>query len=90
MYESVGFNKIIKIDGEKRNEKEPENKNDNIYNSREYGKYSIQCPIIYNDNYILKNQEPKIEEKKGIIFFEFQMEESIKKKEYNLKSEDEL
>jgi HSP20 family molecular chaperone IbpA len=88
MYESVGYNKIIKIDGEKRNEKEPENKNDNIYNSREYGKYSIQFPIIYDDNYILKNQDPKIYDKKGIIFFEYQMEEKIKASKYSIESED--
>ena len=86
MHESLGYNQIINIDGEKKKEKEEEN--DNIYNSREYGKYSIQCPIIYNDNYILKDEEPKIEDKKGIIFFEFQMEEKIKESNYVIESEE--
>ena len=80
--------KIIKIKGEKKNEKEPEDVNDNIFISREFGKFSIQCLLNNDDTYLLKNQEPKIYEKKGIIFLEYQLEEKLEEKEFIINSEE--
>ena len=82
--------KIIKIDGEKKKDKEPINIMDNLYSSREYGKFSIEIPIKYNDNYILKNANPKISEKKGIIFLEYQLEEIMKGEGYIPEEEDDI
>ena len=82
--------KIIKIDGEKKKDKEPANIRDNLYTSREYGKFSIEIPIKYDDNYILKNANPKISEKKGIIFLEYQLEEIMKEERYIPKEEDDI
>ena len=61
---------------------------DNIFISREFGKFSIQCPLSNDDTYLLKNQEPKIYEKKGIIFLEYQLEEKLEEKEFIINSEE--
>ena len=82
--------KIIKIDGEKKKDKEPTNIRDNLYTSREYGKFSIEIPFKFDDNYILKNENPKIVEKKGILFLEYQLEKIMKEERYIPKEEDEI
>ena len=82
--------KFLTIMGEKRNDKEPKNVSDNVYTSREYGKFSIDVPIKYEDKYTLKNEKPKIDNKRGIIFFEFQLEEILKGEGYEPKDEDDL
>ena len=76
--------------GEKRNDKDPKNASDNVYTSREYGKFSIDVPIKHEDKYILKNVKPKIDNKRGIIFFEFQLEEIFKGEAYKPKDEDDI
>ena len=88
--EIEGYHKLIKIKGEKKNDKDPENKKDNIYNSREFGKYSLEIPIAYDDNYILKNEDPKIYNKNGLLFVEYQMEEKTKEKIFNVNNEEEV
>ena len=57
---------IIKIKGCKNKDKKPEKIEDNIYNSREYGQFSLDIPFK-GDDYSLKNEEPEIQEKHGIL-----------------------
>ena len=52
---------IIKIKGSKNKDKKPEKIEDNIFNSREYGQYSLDI-TFKEDNYSLTNEEPEIEE----------------------------
>ena len=85
--ENEGY-KFIQIIGEKKKDKEPENIFDNIYTSREFGKFIIDIPIKCDDKYILKNEKPKIYDKKGIIFLEYQLEEIIEGENYIINDED--
>ena len=81
--ESDGY-KIIKIRGEKENEEEPEDINENIYSSREFGKFCVQCPIKSEDSYIIKNQDPTFKYENGLIILEYQIEKTIKETEVKL------
>ena len=49
---------------------------DYIDNTREFGKFSFNIPLRVED-YHIKNKEPKIWDKKGIIFFEYELEEKM-------------
>ena len=82
--------KIIKISGEKKKDKEPKNISDNLCTSREYGKFSIEIPIKCEDNYIIKNVNPKVTDKKGILFLEYQLEEIMKGEGYTPNEEEEI
>ena len=87
--ENGGY-KFLSVIGEKRPDKDPKNINDNVYTSREYGNFSIDIPIQFEDKYELKHVKPKIDDKKGIIFYEFQLEEIEKEHFYKGKEEDEI
>ena len=65
---------IIRIDGIKRKDKEPEKPEDNLFNSREIGNFTFNIPLK-TDDYLIKNEKPKIEEKKGLIILEFQLDD---------------
>ena len=84
---SEGY-QIIKITGEKKNDKEPKDINDNIYSSREFGKFCIQCPFKYDDSYSIKNEKPNLVHKNGILILEFKTEEKMKEIEHDLKIEE--
>ena len=72
----------------KKNDKEPKDINDNIYSSREFGKFCIQCPFKYDDNYSIKNEKPNLVHKNGILILEFKTEEKMKEIEHDLKIEE--
>ena len=74
--EHSGEYTLIRIEGNKRKDKEPENNEDNLYNSREIGAFSFNVPLK-TDEYLIKNEKPKIEEKKGIIIIQFQLDEKM-------------
>ena len=74
--EHSGEYTLIRIEGNKRKDKEPENNEDNLYNSREIGAFSFNVPLK-TDEYLLKNEKPKIEEKKGLIIIQFQLDEKM-------------
>ncbi len=65
---------IIRINGEKKKDKEPDKIEDNIYCTREFGVFSIDIPLKTED-YFLKNEEPKIIDKKGLLMLEFKLEQ---------------
>ena len=80
---------IIKINGNKKKDKEPQKLEDNIFNSRELGDFSLDIPLKSYD-YLIKNEEPKIYEKKGILILEFKIDEKKENKGFELKEEDEF
>ena len=88
-FESGSQYYIIRVNGTKKKDKFPEKLEDNIYNCREYGNFSLDIPIN-PDEFIIKNNSPKIYEKKGILFIEYELEEKNKTSEYVIKEEDEI
>ena len=72
----IGKYNIIEIKGIKNKDKEPKDLKDNIYNSREFGKFSIDIPLMID----LENTKPKIIKKEGLFIIEF----PIKLKKNNL------
>ena len=78
---------IIKIYGNKRKDKEPEKLEDNLFNSREIGDFSVEIPLKADD-FTLENKEPIIKDMKGIIIFEYNLIEKNQKTEYE--EEDDL
>ena len=69
---------IIKLTGEKKKDIEPEKLEDNIYNSREFGKFTLEIPFKTED-YLIKNEEPEYIEKYGLIMLEFKLDKKIDK-----------
>ena len=67
---------MIKITGEKKKDKEPTNEKDNIFNTREYGSFTLEIPLKMED-YLLINKKPNIESKKGLFFIEYELAEKI-------------
>ena len=61
---------IIEIKGKKLKDKKPGDYNDNVIDTREYGAFSIQIPLIKN----IGNKKPNIEIKKGLILLEYELE----------------
>ena len=75
---------IIKLKGIKKRDLEPE---ENIYNNREFDEFTLE--ILYKaGDYLIKNEEPKKEEKKGIIIFSFKLEKKFIAKENEEEVED--
>ena len=68
---------IIKVNGNKKKDKEPEKNECNIFSNREFGNFSFDIPL--NPDYCIKNTEPKIIEKKGLVIIEFELEEKQRK-----------
>ena len=64
---------IIRLKGEKKRDLEPENLDDNIYNTRKFGKFALDIPLIA-ENYYLKREKPKIISKKGLIIIEYEFD----------------
>ena len=79
---------IIKVEGEKKKDKEPEKNDDVMFTNREFGKFSLDIPL--SPEFCIKNTRPKIEDKKGLIIIEFELEESIKTGELDYKEEDDV
>ena len=79
---------IIKVEGEKKKDKEPEKNDDVMFTNREFGKFSLDIPL--SPEFCIKNSQPKIQDKKGLVIIEFELEESIKAGKLELKEEEEV
>ena len=64
---------IIKIRGDKEKDMSVENVENNFYNGREFGKFSLDIPFKQDDFY-LKNERPKILKEDGIFILIYQIE----------------
>ena len=73
---------IIKLIGEKKYDVEPKNIEDNIHNTREYGKLTLHLPLKTED-FLIKNENPTINEKKGLLILEYKIDSKSKETEYN-------
>ena len=80
---------IIRLTGNKKKDKEPEKLEDNIFNTREMGKFCLNIPLKTYD-YLIKNEDPKIYEKKGLLILEFKIDEKKENKGYEINEEDEV
>ena len=68
-----GIYTVIKINGEKKQDKEPKQLGDNLYNTREFGKFSLEIPLKTED-YLIKNEKPQIKQIGGILILVFQLD----------------
>ena len=80
--EISGEYNIIKIMGEKKLDKEPGKLDDNIHNTREYGNFYLDLHLK-TEEYLLSQEEPEINDKKGVYIFEFKLAKKAGMKEYN-------
>ena len=79
--EYTGEYTLLKVKGTKKKDKEPEKDEDNLYNSRIIGDFSFNV-LIKPDEYLIKNEKPKVEEKKGLIIIQFQLDEKNSEVEF--------
>ena len=80
---------IIRLEGNKKQDKEPANIKDNLYCNREIGEFTLDIPLKSSE-YILKNEVPKIEEKKGVIMITYEIDDKKTNVEYNQKEDEEI
>ena len=73
---------IIRLEGNKKKDKEPADLKENIYCNREIGEFVLEIPLKANE-YILKNEAPKIDDKKGVFILEYTLDEKKTAYEYN-------
>ena len=86
----IGEYTTIILKGSKSKDKEPEELEQNIFNSREIGTFSLDIPLK-TEEYLIKNELPKIEKKNGIFILSFKLEEKQSKvNRYNSNQEDEI
>ena len=71
--DSLGEYKIIRLTGVKKRDKEPAKLEDNILNSREYGNFSLDIHLK-NEDFLIKNEPPTIQDKRGILVLEFNLD----------------
>ena len=87
--ENIGEYNIIKLYGTKNKDKEPEKLSDNIYNCREFGDYFVNIPLKVED-YLIKNQEYKIDKKNGIFFIEVKIDKKKNIGVYKVNEDEEI
>ena len=79
--EKVGEYQIIKLSGEKIKDKEPEKIEENIFNMREYGRYSLEIPFKDEKLSQLSDESPSITKIDGVYILEYKIAEKQKPKE---------
>ena len=76
----------IRLEGTKKLDKEPEEMKDNIYVNREFGDFSLDIGLKASE-YILKNEQPKISDRKGVFIFEYAIDKKKNTAEYKQEEE---
>ena len=76
---------IIEIIGKKEKDIEPKNDEDNIFNGREFGNFSIHIPLLSN----IANKSPNIIAKNGVLIVEYELQEE-KPKVYKFELDEEI
>ena len=87
--EFTGEYNMIKLNGIKKMDNEPLKPEQNIFNSRENGKFSIEIPLKAEE-YLLSNEDPEINYKKGVFLLEYKLAQKAKPKGFRTKKEDEI
>ena len=80
---------LIRLEGNKKKDKEPAEIKDNIYCNREFGEFTLDI-ALKSSEYILKNEEPTLAEKKGVIMLQYKLDEKKNVAEFIQKEEDEI
>ena len=78
---------IIKLIGEKKKDKEPENLNENIFSSREIGKFILEIPLKMSEYHLIRDT-PRLEIINGVHILEYKLE--VLKKDGPLKPSNEI
>ena len=78
---------IIKLIGEKKKDKEPENLNENIFSSREIGKFILDIPLKMSEYHLIRDT-PRLEIINGVHILEYKLE--VLKKDGPLKPSNEI
>ena len=86
----VGEYTIIRLKGNKKKDKFPEKVEDNLYNNRELGDFSLDIPLKTEDYLINSQIDPKIEEKKGLLIIEYNLIRKKGKEKNEFVPEDEI
>ena len=71
-----GENTIIQLSGKKNKDQEPEKLEDNIFNTREFGDFTVDIPLKTEDYNIL-NKEPEIQFKIGLFIIKYQLDNRL-------------
>ena len=87
--EFTGEYNMIKINGNKKKDNEPLKPEQNLFNTRENGKFSIEIPLKAEE-YLLSNEDPEINYKKGVFLLEYKLAQKAKSKGFRTKKEDEI
>ena len=89
--EYIGESIVIKISGNKKKDKEPQDLKENIFNSRQFGNFSLDIPLK-SEEYLIKNEKPDIISKLGVFIITYKLEEKNKteKNTNNINEEDEF
>ena len=87
--DSAGEYKIIRLTGNKKKDKEPAKLEDNLFNSREFGTFSLDIPLK-NEDFLIKNENPNYTEKKGVLLLEFKLEEKKEDQGYVPNEEEDI
>ena len=79
----------VKMEGNKKKDKEPAELKDNIYSNRELGEFSLSIPLMASE-YNIKNEQPTITSSKGLFIVTYTIDENKISGEYKPKEEDEV
>ena len=80
---------VLRLEGEKKKDKEPADLKDNIRCNREIGEFCLDIPLKSNE-ILLKNEAPQISDKKGVFIIEYKIDENKNVGEYISKEEDDI
>jgi len=88
--EEQGY-KFIKINGKKKRDKEPKDLDgNNANNTREFGDFFLNIPLKLDPEILIQNTKPNIDEKKGVIFIQFNLGKRSEAGSLTLNESDEI
>ena len=92
VYEEVNGYKFIKLNGKKKKDKEPKDLNEkNADNTREFGDFFLNIPLKFDDPDIhIQNSAPKMEQKRGVIIAQFNLDKKPESAKLTINEDDEL
>ena len=79
--EYAGEYTVIKLFGNKNKDEEPIRLEDNIFNGRELGRFSLDIPLK-TEAFLIKNGDPKFDKKNGLFILSYQLDKKKEKKKY--------
>ena len=68
---------MIKLSREKYKDENPEKLEDNMFNTREFGKFSLEIPFK-NEDYFFSDEQPEITKEEGIFYITIKLNKKKK------------